>query len=305
MSRLRWFRTATVATLVMSTVAFGTAWPAQANPDEAAAKEATAAQAAATPADMIGKGRPVTATKATIEEIQAAAAKGEGKLFTLSADGEGASVSYTITCLLKLTPPFGGLSAGVAVQADAIVQCSDWVDIISLYVLLYRDVSKAADSAAAAPFIPALYVSAKEATCRNGIYWAVATAFVRRSGFTPVPSPWVHDRSLPIPVGCGSTPPPLPPPVGAMTVTNPGNQFSYKWTTTALQMRATGGSGTYAWAANGLPPGLSINPSTGLIAGNPSVIGTFSVTVTAVAGVGSSNFTNFTWVVGGEPCPRC
>lgn len=245
-------------------------------------------------------------TKTTIEEIRAMAEKGDGQLFTLSADGTGVGVSYIITCYLKLTPPFGGLSAGVAVQADAIVQCTDWVDIISLYVLMYRDVSKAADSVAAAPFVPALYVSAKEMTCRNGIYWAVATAYVRRSGFTPVPSPWIHDRSLPIPVGCGSTPPPLPPPpVGQVAVTNPGNQFGYKWQGASLQMRASGGSGTYAWSATGLPPGLSINPSTGLIAGNPSATGTYTTVVTAVGGIGSSGFTNFTWTVVGEPCPHC
>jgi hypothetical protein len=170
---------------------------------------------------------------------------------------------------------------------------------------MYRDVSKAADSFLAGPHIPALYVSATESTCRSGIYWAVATAYARRSGFTPVPSPWAHDRSLPIPIGCGSTPPPLPAPAPAMTVTNPGNQFTYKWMSTTLQMRATGGTGSYSWAANGLPPGLSINPSTGLITGNPSAIGTYMVSVTAVSGVGSSNFTTFTWTVMGEPCPRC
>jgi hypothetical protein len=259
---------------------------------------------------MIGQGQTVTPTIVTLEEIQASAANGEGTLFTMvpegSAEGGGASISYTIYCYLKLTPPFGGLSAGVAVQADAIVQCTDWMDIISLYVLLYRDLSKAADSVLAGPHIPALYVSAKEMTCRNGIYWAVATAYARRSGFIPVPSPWAHDRSLPIPVGCGGTPPPLPPPPASqVTVTNPGNQFGYKWQGATLQMRASGGSGTYAWSATGLPPGMSINASTGLISGNPSAIGTFSPVVTAIAGVGSSGFTNFTWTVQGEPCQHC
>lgn len=300
MSRQRRVRTATVAALVLSIAASGTPLPAQAAPPTTAAQVVSAA-----PTGVTGDGRPVTATRATLEEIQAAAAKGEGTLFALSPDGDGAGVSYIITCLLKLTPPFGGLSAGVAVQADAIVQCTDWVDIISLYVLLYRDFSKAADSLAAAPFIPALYVSAKESTCRNGIYWAVATAFVRRSGFTPVPSPWAHDRSLPIPIGCGSTAPPLPAPTPAMTVINPNSQFSYKWMATSLQMRATGGNGTYSWAATGLPPGLHINASTGVISGNPSALGTYTVSVTAVSGIGSSNFTTFSWTIMGEPCPRC
>jgi hypothetical protein len=70
-------------------------------------------------------------------------------------------------------------------------------------------------------------------------------------------------------------------------------------------MSASGGSGTYAWSATGLPPGLSINPSTGRITGNPSATGTYTVTVVAAAGVGSTGFTSFTWTVMGEPCPRC
>jgi len=67
-------------------------------------------------------------------------------------------------------------------------------------------------------------------------------------------------------------------------------------------MRATGGSGSYAWSANGLPPGLHIDPPTGLIGGNASAIGTYTITVTTDSGVGSSNFTNFSWTVMGEPC---
>ena len=34
-----------------------------------------------------------------------------------------------------------------------------------------------------------------------------------------------------------------------------------------LQMQATGGSGSYTWSATGLPPGLTIDPTTGLITG--------------------------------------
>lgn len=302
MSGRRWFRTATVAALVLSTVAFGTAWPAHATPAQAAAQKTTAAPAAATPADRISEGQPVVMTKATIEEIRAIAAKGNGKLFTLSA---GAGVSSTITCVLTISPPVGGGSPGASVQVDAALQCSDWMDLVSLYVELWRDLGQVANSGAALPFIPGLYISAREATCTSGIYWGVATGFVRRSGYVP-PSAFLHVHSLPLPVGCGSTPPPPPPPpAGTVTVINPGNQVTFVRDPAALQMTATGGTGSYTWSASGLPPGLNINPSTGLITGTVNSIGTADVTVTAVAGIGSVGHTRFTWTVRREPCPTC
>ena len=43
---------------------------------------------------------------------------------------------------------------------------------------------------------------------------------------------------------------------------------------------ATGGQTPYAWAATGLPAGLSMNSGTGAITGSPTATGTFSVSVT-------------------------
>ncbi len=43
---------------------------------------------------------------------------------------------------------------------------------------------------------------------------------------------------------------------------------------------STGGSGTYAWSATGLPSGLSINPATGAITGTPTATGSSAIVVT-------------------------
>jgi hypothetical protein len=53
---------------------------------------------------------------------------------------------------------------------------------------------------------------------------------------------------------------------------------------------------TYADNAT-LPPGLSIDPSTGSIAGTPTTGGTYPVTVTATDGAGYSGSATFTWTV--------
>jgi acetylxylan esterase len=84
-----------------------------------------------------------------------------------------------------------------------------------------------------------------------------------------------------------------------VAVTNPGNQTSTAGTAASVQIHATdSGSGqTLTYAASGLPAGLSINSSTGLISGTPTTAGTSSVTATATDGTGASGNTSFTWTV--------
>ncbi|HEX8095772.1 Ig domain-containing protein, partial [Jatrophihabitans sp.] len=50
-----------------------------------------------------------------------------------------------------------------------------------------------------------------------------------------------------------------------VSVANPGSQSGTVGTAKSLQMSASGGSAPYSWTATGLPAGLSINASTGLI----------------------------------------
>ncbi|HEX8305814.1 MAG TPA: M4 family metallopeptidase, partial [Jatrophihabitans sp.] len=57
---------------------------------------------------------------------------------------------------------------------------------------------------------------------------------------------------------------------GGVTVTNPGSKTGTVGTATSQQMSASGGTAPYTWTATGLPAGLSINASTGLISGTPT-----------------------------------
>jgi hypothetical protein len=89
----------------------------------------------------------------------------------------------------------------------------------------------------------------------------------------------------------------LPP-----VLTSPGNQTSTVGATVSLQLSATDPNGTaLTYSATGLPTGLSINSTTGLISGRvPSSPGTFNATATASDGSLSSSKT-FTWTVAAAP----
>ncbi len=91
-----------------------------------------------------------------------------------------------------------------------------------------------------------------------------------------------------------------PPPTNTVTVTNPGNQSGTVGTAESAQIHATdSGGAALTYTASGLPAGLSINSSTGLISGTPTASGSSSVTVTARDNTGATGSTTFTWSVSG------
>lgn len=63
------------------------------------------------------------------------------------------------------------------------------------------------------------------------------------------------------------------------TISLPPGAQSQRYTAT---LTATGGVTPYAWSQTGLPSGLSINSSTGVISGAPTASGTFQVAVTVI-----------------------
>jgi hypothetical protein len=84
-----------------------------------------------------------------------------------------------------------------------------------------------------------------------------------------------------------------------VTVTNPGNQTSTVGTAVSLQVQASDSASgqTLSYSASGLPAGLSINSSSGLISGTPTTAGTSSVTVKATDSTSASGSASFTWTV--------
>ena len=84
-----------------------------------------------------------------------------------------------------------------------------------------------------------------------------------------------------------------------VTVTSPGNQNTATGSSVNLTVTGSDSAGAaLSWSATGLPTGLSINASTGVISGTANTAGTYSVTVTAQDSTGASGSASFTWTVG-------
>jgi Zn-dependent metalloprotease len=86
-----------------------------------------------------------------------------------------------------------------------------------------------------------------------------------------------------------------------VTVNNPGSQSGTVGTAKSLQLTATDSASgqTLTWSATGLPAGLSISSSTGLISGTPTTAGTYTTTATAKDTTGASGSATFTFTISG------
>jgi hypothetical protein len=84
-----------------------------------------------------------------------------------------------------------------------------------------------------------------------------------------------------------------------VTVTNPGSQTGTVGTAASLQITATDSASgqTLTYSAAGLPAGLSISSTTGLISGTPTTAATSSVTVTATDTTGASGSATLSWTI--------
>jgi len=83
-----------------------------------------------------------------------------------------------------------------------------------------------------------------------------------------------------------------------VVVANPGNQSDYvNAPVPALGNSQTNGILPMTWSATGLPVGLSIDPTTGIISGTPNTPCTCSVTLTATDALGHTGTAAFSWTI--------
>ena len=87
----------------------------------------------------------------------------------------------------------------------------------------------------------------------------------------------------------------------APVITAIGTQSGQVGTAVSVQVRATDPSTPLVYSATGLPAGVSISPSTGLISGTPTAAGTFNPVITVTDAKGNKSTATFAWSVAAAP----
>ncbi len=89
-------------------------------------------------------------------------------------------------------------------------------------------------------------------------------------------------------------------PLSITTTTLPNGTVGTAYSQTVA---ATGGVTPYTWTSSGLPPGLTINASSGAITGTPTTIGSTTVTVTVTDSAKTAANKSFTFQIGPAVAP--
>ena len=84
---------------------------------------------------------------------------------------------------------------------------------------------------------------------------------------------------------------------------NPGGQSGTVGTPASVQVTASDSAGEALTYSGTLPPGLAIDPASGLITGTLTTAGTYGATITATDTSGSTGSCSFTWTVNGPTTP--
>jgi hypothetical protein len=89
---------------------------------------------------------------------------------------------------------------------------------------------------------------------------------------------------------------PVPPPVPPLALTG-SLPDGVVFTPYSASITATGGTTPYSWTATGLPTGLTINSTTGVVSGTPTAVGSYATTVTAADSAGKTASASSTIVI--------